>query len=82
MHEEGARTHRSKLSQPANQGQKSAMVPPIHRAPADGSYPAGGAALIASRPKTIMIETEILRAEHERLYKLPDLLAQSRDVLG
>jgi len=29
-----------------------------------------------------MIETEILRAELERLYELPDLLALSRDVLG
>lgn len=29
-----------------------------------------------------MIETDILRAELERLYELPDLLALSRDVLG
>src|SRR3954469_15726101 len=29
-----------------------------------------------------MIETEILRAELERLFELPDLLALSRDVLG
>lgn len=29
-----------------------------------------------------MIETEILRAELERLYELPDLLQLSRDVLG
>ena len=29
-----------------------------------------------------MIETEILRAELESLYELPDLLALSRDVLG
>ena len=29
-----------------------------------------------------MIETEILRAELERLFELPDLLSLSRDVLG
>ena len=29
-----------------------------------------------------MTETDILRAELERLYELPDLLALSRDVLG
>src|ERR1700710_3263074 len=29
-----------------------------------------------------MTETDILRAELERLYELPDLMALSRDVLG
>jgi hypothetical protein len=29
-----------------------------------------------------MIETEILHAELERLFELPDLMALSRDVLG
>src|SRR3954462_734707 len=47
-----------------------------------GGHPAGGQALTVARHNTTMIETEILRAELERLFELPDLLKLSRDVLG
>ena len=45
-----------------------------------GAWPAAGPDW--SGTQAIMIETDILRAELERLYELPDLLSLSRDVLG
>jgi hypothetical protein len=41
-----------------------------------------GEVLTLQGTTSTMIETDILRAELERLFELPDLLALSRDVLG